>query len=97
MSIFVNAGIAIVTKENVDSYFEKDILKTTKDIVGSLETSIWRNNFPCDETLRSCFKSPDAGHPERSRRMTCHGSTPLTMTGIFILPTSKLFKQLLRV
>ena len=35
---FVNAGIAIVTKENVDSYFEKDILKTTKDIVGSLET-----------------------------------------------------------
>ena len=33
---FVNAGIAIVTKENVDTYFD-DILKVTQDIVNSLE------------------------------------------------------------
>ena len=34
---FVNAGIAVVTKENVDSYFD-DILAVTKEIVDSLET-----------------------------------------------------------
>ena len=34
---FVNAGIAIVTKENVDTYFEQNILKVTQDIVSSLE------------------------------------------------------------
>ena len=33
---FVNAGIAIVTKENVDTYFD-DILAVTKEIIGSLE------------------------------------------------------------
>ena len=34
---FVNAGIAIVTKENVDTYFQQNILKVTQDIVSSLE------------------------------------------------------------
>ena len=33
---FVNAGIAVVTKENVDTYFD-DILKVTQDIVDSLD------------------------------------------------------------
>ncbi len=33
---FVNAGIAVVTKENVDTYFD-DILKVTQDIIDSLE------------------------------------------------------------
>jgi ribose transport system substrate-binding protein len=33
---FVNAGIAVVTKENVDTYFD-DILKITQDIIDSLE------------------------------------------------------------
>jgi ribose transport system substrate-binding protein len=33
---FVNAGIAIVTKENVDTYFD-DILDVTQEILDSLE------------------------------------------------------------
>ena len=36
---FVNAGQAIVTKENVDTYFEKDIMKAPQEIVKSLETT----------------------------------------------------------
>ncbi len=33
---FVNAGIAVVTKDNIETYFD-DILAVTKGIVDSLE------------------------------------------------------------
>lgn len=35
----VNAGLAVVTKDNVDTYLDQDIMKATKEILTTLETT----------------------------------------------------------